>query len=426
MPPCPLRPLPSDRRTRPCHSARRPAPPGGAEHPPDRPPGHPEGGTAENGAPPRPAAPPGYGGRADSLTALRWFAALGVFGFHTASDLAPLPVLAPLMRIGYEGVPFFFVLSGFVLTWSARPGDTVRNFYVRRFARVWPLLAVTTLPALAIVHYWNRAAFSPGGTVETLTLTQVWTTHHFYTANIVTWTLSCEAFFYLSHPLLIRLLSRLRGRSLAATAAAMVLVTLLTRTWPGSGAFPFEAVRLTYASPLALTPMFVVGMCAALALRRGRRPVLGVAPAIGLLAVIVALRWRSVFQPGLIPGLPPGADYFDAVVVPVFAVLIAAAALRDVERGGGLLVHPALVRLGERSFAFYLVHSMVLTAFRHFGMAARLHTAGGKAVMLVLVLSAATSLAAVLHVAVERPAERHIRRRLQRLPAGGRRALQDR
>lgn len=359
------------------------------------------------------AAPTGPGGRADSLTALRWFAALGVFCFHAAASLAPVPALVPLMRTGYEGVPFFFVLSGFVLTWSARDGDTAGRFYLRRFARVWPLLAATLLPALAIAHFWNHASISPGSVLTTLTLTQAWTTGDFYTANIVTWTLSCEAFFYLVHPLLIRLLSRLRPPALLAVAAAMPGISLLSRTWPGSQSFSFEVVRLTYASPLALTPMFVVGMCTALAMKQGWRPRLGVLPVLGLLTAVIVLRWRSAFQPGLIPGLPPTAQYFDAVVVPVFALLIAAATLHDVERNGGPLSHPVLVRLGEWSFAFYLVHFLVFTAFQHYGTLSGLNGASDRSVVMLLVLAAATSTAAACHLAVEKPAERRIRRLLR-------------
>jgi peptidoglycan/LPS O-acetylase OafA/YrhL len=358
----------------------------------------------------------GYGGRADSLTALRWFAALGVFFFHAAPNLTPLALMRPLMRVGYEGVPFFFVLSGFVLTWSARPSDTIRNFYARRFARVWPLLAFTTLPALAIVHYWNHGHISPLSVLITLTLTQSWTHDSFYTVNIVTWTLSCEAFFYLCHPLLMRLLSRLRNLGLLAVSCVMVAIIVLSRVWPGSDAFSFETVRLTYASPLALIPMFIVGMCTALAVRRGWRPILDVNWILALLALVIVLRWRSAYQPGLIPLLPPSAQYFDAVVIPFFALLIAAAAIRDVERGGGRLAHPVLVRLGEWSFAFYLIHTMVLNAFTHYGLMTRLHSAGDRVTVMMLILAAAVTFASACHLMVEKPADRTIRRWLTSAP----------
>jgi peptidoglycan/LPS O-acetylase OafA/YrhL len=41
------------------------------------------------------------------------------------------------------GVSFFFVLSGFVLTWSARPDDIATGFWRRRIARIYPVHLVT-------------------------------------------------------------------------------------------------------------------------------------------------------------------------------------------------------------------------------------------------------------------------------------------
>ncbi|MBP1135109.1 peptidoglycan/LPS O-acetylase OafA/YrhL [Arthrobacter sp. PvP023] len=69
------------------------------------------------------------------LTSLRSFAALAVFGFHifrwTEWDEAKA-----IAGHGYAGVAFFFILSGFLLTWSFRPEPV--TFYFRRFARLYP------------------------------------------------------------------------------------------------------------------------------------------------------------------------------------------------------------------------------------------------------------------------------------------------
>ena len=74
--------------------------------------------------------------RVESLTGLRWWAAFFVFSHHM-TNLAPLPIYK-FLKYGTSGVTFFFVLSGFVLTWSAQPGTKIRTFYRRRFARIWP------------------------------------------------------------------------------------------------------------------------------------------------------------------------------------------------------------------------------------------------------------------------------------------------
>src|SRR3954470_17084064 len=79
-------------------------------------------------------------GRRDlpSLTGLRWVAALLVFAFHSAGYGVLTTSWWHLTRFGFIGVSFFFVLSGVVLTWSSRPGQTSRQFYWRRFARIYP------------------------------------------------------------------------------------------------------------------------------------------------------------------------------------------------------------------------------------------------------------------------------------------------
>lgn len=93
--------------------------------------------------------------RLDAITALRWWAALAVFLFHVR-NIVPLPgAVAEFARFGYLGVAFFFVLSGFVLTWSWRPTVDKRTFYWRRFARVYPLNVVTLLLAIPVFYSFN-------------------------------------------------------------------------------------------------------------------------------------------------------------------------------------------------------------------------------------------------------------------------------
>ncbi|KPC93336.1 isovaleryltransferase, partial [Streptomyces sp. NRRL F-6602] len=58
------------------------------------------------------------------------------------------------------GVSFFFLLSGFVLTWSARPGDTYGGFLRRRLVKIYPNHLFTF--CLAMVLF--AAAATPPGT----------------------------------------------------------------------------------------------------------------------------------------------------------------------------------------------------------------------------------------------------------------------
>jgi peptidoglycan/LPS O-acetylase OafA/YrhL len=85
-----------------------------------------------------------------SLSGLRFVAVLVVFGFHVHvanvfSDGAIRAVIERIFGPGAGGVSFFFVLSGYVLTWSARPHDTAVRFWRRRFARIYPNYLVALL-----------------------------------------------------------------------------------------------------------------------------------------------------------------------------------------------------------------------------------------------------------------------------------------
>lgn len=89
-----------------------------------------------------------------SLTGLRWWAAFGVFLFHM-TVFAPLPIY-PIFDYGYYGVMFFFVLSGFVLSFSWKPQISVQTFYLRRIGRIWPSALVAFIFAVPVFY-----SFSP-------------------------------------------------------------------------------------------------------------------------------------------------------------------------------------------------------------------------------------------------------------------------
>ena len=83
--------------------------------------------------------------RMGSLDLLRLIAALSVLCFHylfRASIAPPVlvhgyPEVAPFAMYGYLGVNLFFLISGFVIAWSAE-GRSWTEFAAARFARLYP------------------------------------------------------------------------------------------------------------------------------------------------------------------------------------------------------------------------------------------------------------------------------------------------
>lgn len=356
---------------------------------------------------------PGTLPRLDSLTALRWWAALAVFAHHM-TNFAPLPISGPL-RLGAQGVAFFFVLSGFVLTWSARPGTPVSTFYWRRFARIWPAHMVALL--LAVVVFVGPPADVEESWVRPLSVVLLlsvlllhgWSSNNevVFSGNPASWTLSLEAFFYATHPWLDRVLGRTGRRAALAVLFAIPVVAailyLARAEIDALAHLPRPVLRLWE---------FCLGMALAHAVRLGWRPRLPVPVALGVLfAVCAGVFLGPLRAPGLWESLRLGP--LSPVLIPAgCAVVIAAYATREmrgIADGSGRGAPRAwLVRLGEWSFAFYLLHATLIYACRTwFG----LQPVGWSNLLIYAAVLVPSIVAAwALHAFVERPVEKRLRR----------------
>ena len=346
--------------------------------------------------------------RLDSLTSLRFLAALLVFGAHADRQLnehiQTLLIRAPLFS-GSLGVSFFYLLSGFVLTWSLRPDDTARSFYWRRFGRIYPSHFVVWVGTLALLLTVFHEKQDVGTILPSLTLTQAWwpDAHVIRGVNGVAWSLSAEFFFYACFPLVVRGVRALGHRRLLLMAALVALVVgvdvLIAMTVDLESLSDPRSVLdwLVYNSPAFRVTEFVLGVCLAQEFIEGRRVKIGLAPAIALVGV------------GLyVAGLTRHAHLCVGLTLIPFMLVISAAAGRDVAGKPTLLHRRFFVRLGEWSFAFYLVHQLVL----RLGAKLQVDSIAMMLAWLAVQFCFALAAAAALHYLVERPAERRIRLRL--------------
>ncbi|MFD4573902.1 acyltransferase family protein [Streptomyces sp. NPDC058417] len=368
------------------------------------------------------SAPPGRSSRLPSLTGMRFFAAFLVFLFHLSLLDAYStpggehgPFAAALKNGGWAGVTFFFILSGFVLAWSARDQDTTRAFWGRRLVKVYPNHVVTFFFALAM---YASASATWGSGVPNFLLLQAWIPRDdvFFSVNNPSWSLSCELLFYLLFPYLHRAVRRIPAGRLwwwaGGTGAAIVLLPAVIGLLPVGETFgPNHAnsplhgysvtqVWLVYIFPPLRVLDFLLGILMARIVLSGRWIGLGVPPALALAVVAYAVSLRV-----------PVLYSLNAVVVVPFALLIAAAAARDAAGRPTKVAGRTWVWLGEVSFAFYLIHQVMLSfvqerlGFRDAGSPVE---AVGVA---VLVAAVSLLLAWLLYVGVERPAVRAWARR---------------
>ncbi|MCE1234975.1 MAG: acyltransferase [Hyphomicrobiales bacterium] len=321
----------------------------------------------------------------DALTSLRFFAAAMVMLFHFwaifLGDVAPPPPVA----LGYTGVSFFFVLSGFILTYTYErdgrfDGGGFERYAMHRLARIGPvyLMAIGLfLPFLTSSFLKEGATFRlVAAAVTTPFALQAWVPGSTTVINFPGWSISTEAFFYLCFPLLVAPAFRRPERAIASAFGWMIVVWLVgSLVWVrvagdldlitapiGSFDAPTERVAdaLRYLPPLRIGE-FALGMALCALWRKGRLPSdprrLLLAAAGGAAAV------------ALLADRLPGPVLFDGISVIVWAPLVVwGANLRS-----GLLVRPFAVLLGRISFALYLLHAIVL----YYALAIDKHLLGG-------------------------------------------------
>jgi len=346
--------------------------------------------------------------RLDALTGLRFWFAFLVVVHHSLQHWFGAQVY-PVADFGYIGVDFFFVLSGFVLTWSWRPEVTARRFWWNRVARIWPLhLTMLVLAVVFVADHISR----PGllGTAANLLLLQAWVPSDkvYFGYNAVAWSLSCEVFFYLAFPWLVKAVAAMSTRSRQVLIGAIVFTLLL---YPGVFSLtvaPHDFAGwewTTYVAPLWRLGEFVVGIVAALAVRDGWRPRMRGWHALVLAGGLAA----ALLADGMARGGLRNRPLVEVAGMLVVALVIVCIAGDELAGRRRLLASRPMVALGAASYALYLCHALL------YGWLVSRWSSTGDGMMRIVGWSAyvalAVGLAFALHHLVEVPCERWLRHR---------------
>jgi len=244
-------------------------------------------------------------------------------------------------EFGSFGVDIFFVISGFIMVWIAKPGDTPRRFILNRIRRVVPLYWFFTLLMAAIMLLMpgllKNTVFNLADLIQSLAF---WP--HFSTAQsdqvwpIVApgWSLNYEMFFYLLFALSLLLSSRLQLLFVATGICAIFLAAKATDTG--------GPVSLFYGNSIVFE--FIFGMLLAEYWKRGYR----LSSAMGWLLLISGFLLIALQLP-----LPRIFEFG----VPATLVVAGALFVRLPEIKWASL-------LGDASYALYLSHIFTLGLLR--------------------------------------------------------------
>jgi len=314
-------------------------------------------------------------GHLPALDGLRGLAVSMVLVFHFVGPMLPTNgverAIVAVTKHGLLGVDLFFVLSGFLITGLLYEAHDkphyLRNFYMRRVLRIFPLY----YGVLALVFF--VAPLIPllrGPTLDYLLDRQAWA--WLYGINVYLagheewsfsylnhfWSLCVEEHFYLFWPFVVLLLAR-RPRALIAVSLAISLGAMSARVIA-------VLLGLSWWTTVVLTPFkldgLALGACLAVMVRQpgGLEWLVRALPRIA--AVVGALVVASFVWTVLVSR--EGLEVVGSIRAALFQILLACALL-------GVLIAPkpsavsrvfcsrGMVFLGTYSYGLYVYHHFI-------------------------------------------------------------------
>ncbi|MGL1934839.1 MAG: acyltransferase [Fibrobacterales bacterium] len=299
----------------------------------------------------------------NALTSLRFVAALAVFlshiGFIRNSGSELLTNLYnTYFYEGYLGVGFFFILSGYILSYSyekrLKSGEvSKKSFYIARIARIYPLHFITLIAALPLLYFQIKQlgiwALSVLPAHLLLAQSYIPKDEFYFALNGPSWSISVEMFFYLLFPLLILMKSRV----LSVLSFVVFGGTALLLTLPPDSFLSEYGRWIAGICPLTQVGNFMLGIV----LHRSGGTLQGLSK-----KSISLLQWTAlgvlVFFFAVHNGIDPYLRYNLFYIFP-FSLLILGFAGQS-GWWSKVLSNKTLVLLGHASFAFYLVHQLVI------------------------------------------------------------------
>jgi peptidoglycan/LPS O-acetylase OafA/YrhL len=339
--------------------------------------------------------------RVQALDLLRLAAVLGVVLFHygfrgpTAFNInhVAVPELGWIGRYGFLGVPIFFVISGFVIAYSA-VGRTATTFAIARFARIYPcFLFCMTLTFSALLFFGSphfAATFQQWASNLIIAATAL---HQDYIDSAY-WSLVVEITFY--GWVTVLLATKVFPRHIDAIVLSWLSLSMANELTADNQII--SRIFLTDHSGFLATGLMIYE------LYRGRRGamlqcLLGLAIATALFQAVHNLRW-----------LRDNDNVFDDwIVVTVclasILLIIGATRIRRLPVGSSVVI-----AVGGMTYPFYLLHQQL-----GYTMLEWLSPVEHRFALVLAILLAISVLSWATWRFVERPGQRLAREVLSRL-----------
>lgn len=384
-----------------------------------------------------------------ALTGIRFFAIFHIFLFHlwVLSDIDKPERFAQLLSgvgdlpqrfqnfiaNGWMSTSFFFILSGFILSyvyWGKNGELTLpaKRFWLLRLTRLYPIHFITIVVTIGLVigmYLGNNPNYLKLSlsALATLTLTQAWYPPWVPVWSWPTWTISALVFLYVLLPWLMRVLACLSRTQQIATLIALPFVSVIP-TAIYSLYFPAGVERVQNwqifvgSFPPFWVPQFIAGMllCRVGEFSRDKSAGhqeakrTGVAWGDGALILVIVM--------ACVPDIEEPLKFYlrHGLMMPLYLLIIF-----DFAKGRGIfariLSNRLFLFLGETGYSVFIWQNLVMIFC---WMAVSLNPEIGKW-QFYIAAACMVLLAVVSTYAIERPLSRKLRRKFlsPRLKDGG-------
>ncbi|WP_166424158.1 acyltransferase [Paraglaciecola sp. 20A4] len=296
--------------------------------------------------------------RIDELTFFRFIAASIVVVFHFGSDATGF---AGALAAGPQMVTFFFVLSGFVMGISYFNRDIInKSYWWARIARIMPvyLLAIVLM---VLSSYLQGKQVNNLSLFLNLSLLQAWFPPHPLSINGPGWSLSVEAFFYLTFPFLLYGIKS-RSMSVRHMMIASLFVWGVTQAITTGalsagfyGGFPSFSHDLIYYFPLTHFCSFILGVYGAMWVLEKKCSITNNTASFFIVGMITATLVMLLNNESKISNFFELEFAFSSsFFAPIFLVFIVAVSICRSKLIRMFSARPLLL-LGEASFSLYIL-----------------------------------------------------------------------
>lgn len=307
--------------------------------------------------------------RLDQLTFTRFLMIMLVLFYHGGggvyfSFLSQFP-FSEILRAAPTGVSYLYVLSGFVMALVYfRPNEKfdISGYWRARVVRIYPLYLIAFL--LTCYFYADTILrIKPQKILANIFVAQAWIPAYSQSFNYAAWSMTVEFFFYAIFPFFTLWAYKQSTKKLISFSIVLWVVSQLIYQILWIGYFPERKDIIVY-NPIFHLNSFIMGVVGGIwYLREGSQQ--NIKPTtifITLISSFIFVAGYSIVSLSYFPSLPRDLQPMAGLLSPLMILFIVSLAL-DKSLLSKIFNHPALVTLGETSYAIYILHVPIVWLF---------------------------------------------------------------